>query len=141
MKTMSVTIALLSFALAIMIAIWTLAEVQTRIRTIRNWGRLDNAVVLESKVELRGPWPVPVIVYEYHSEDVYYVGQDSPSRFFPFARSLAERYRPGDMVTIYANPDDHQVSMLFLSPPIWVCVVGLLCATVLASLGALALMQ
>ena len=142
---MSIVISLLLFALAIAAALLTFAAIQTRLRMLRNWVRLDNAVVVESRVDLRGQWALPVIVYEYHSDDIYYVGQDSPWLFPPLTRALAERwsarYQPGNTLTVFVNPDDHQVSKLFVTPPIWLCIIGMLCVIAPASSGAFAMLQ
>lgn len=143
--TMSIVVPTIFFLITIAVAALTLAAIQARSRVVRGWVRLENAVVVESKVESRGRWSFPVIVYEYHSNDVYYMGQDSPWPLFPLSQTQAEqwavRYEPGDVVTIFVNPDDHEASVLFPSPPVWLCIAGLFCVIAFACTGGVILLQ
>ncbi len=140
---MDIVIPVLFFIVAMATGVLTLMGFQSRSRILCDWLRLDNAVVLESKVESRGRWFVPVIVYEYESNGTYYVGQDSPWTLLPmtqaWARERVASYQQGDVVTVFVAPDDHQASVLFPSPPARAFVVGVLCALASTCAGGILL--
>ena len=142
---MNIVVPAIFFLFAVAAGVLTLVAVQARDRIVRGWVRLDDAIVIESKVESRGRWSFPLIVYEYHSNEVYFVGQDSPWLLFPLTQSQAEqwtaRYQQGDVVTIFVNPDNHEASVLFPSPPAWLFLAGFFCVVAFASAGGFILLQ
>jgi hypothetical protein len=114
-----------------------------RARITRDWVELDNAVVLDSRIEGSQLWMWLVIDYEYHSGDVHYVG--SQGRWLPpftprnVAQRGAGRYRPGQLVSIFVNPDNHQRSVLEPTPPNWLIGLGVAIAIGAFWMGSVAI--
>jgi hypothetical protein len=134
-------IATTLLAMALIVFGLSFAAIRSRNRITRNWIKLD-AAVIQATVQRRGIGAFFVVLYEYHSEDVFFEGQDSAWLTVPFfpGEQPEPQFTPGSVVTIYVNPDDHSESILFLRPSALVSLAGLTYAIICLFVGTIAFM-
>ncbi len=136
---MSIFFSPICFLMAIAALVYSIAGWRKRNRVLNTWIKLDNAVVLDSKVEVADFWAYAVVEYEYHSGNHRFVGESSPgvswNGWVQQAQRVADGYNQGDVISIYVNPDNHQETLIRPQPSVGLCVFGLIFAVAIFLLG------
>jgi hypothetical protein len=111
--------------------------VRVRRRIVRRWVKVKAAVVASEVASSPRLGARPVIVYEYNSEGHHFLGQHRPWGVWRglrrWAEKAASRLPPGALISVFVNPDNHQMSLVRPWPPVWLCAA--LLAVLIVSFG------